>query len=84
MTITVLSIVFTHLSESVVSWAKFVMFVAHLGGNLSINLGELLGTYLGIFLTAPFLLLLVLLVLTLFVFFAALGALGAGAGRAAL
>ena len=50
MTITVLSIVFTDLRivVGVVFWAEFVMVVAVLGGNLSINLRELCGAYLGL------------------------------------
>ena len=72
MTITVLSIVFTDLSEvvTVVSWPKFIIVEAVLGGNLSINLRELSGAYLSLFLSAAlallFLILLLFFVLLLF------------------
>ena len=75
MTITVLSIVFTYLSEiiGVECWAKFVLVVAVLGGNLSINLRELGGTYLrSLFSAALALFFILLLFLILFTFFAAL------------
>ena len=76
MTITVLSIVFTYLSEiiGVECWAKFVLVVAVLGGNLSINLRELGGAYLGFLIAfaALALLFILFLFLILLTFFAAL------------
>ena len=76
MTITVLSIVFTDLSVvvGVVCWAKFVMVEAVLGGNLSINLRELGGAYLGLLIAfaALALLFVLFLFLILLTFFAAL------------
>jgi len=74
MTITVLSIVFTDLSEvvTVVSWPKFIIVEAVLGGNLSINLRELSGAYLSPFLSAALLFLILLLFFILLFIFAAL------------
>ena len=76
MTITVLSIVFTDLRivVGVVFWAEFVMVVAVLGGNLSINLRELCGAYLGLLIAfaALALLFILFLFLILLTFFAAL------------
>ena len=77
------------MSLSIVDRAEIAIVVAHLRGNLSINLGELVGTYLGLIISALVLvplvlvlpvLVLVFLVLLLFVALAALAALGAGAG----
>ena len=70
------------MSLSILGRAKIVIVVAHLRGNLSINLGELGGTHLGIPFSALFFVLLFLilplLILLLFVFFAAPGTIGAG------
>ena len=61
------------MSLGIVGRAEIANVVAQLGGNLSINLGELGGTYLGsLFSAALALFFILLLFLILFTFFAAL------------
>ena len=61
------------MSLSIVDRAEIAIVVAHLRGNLSINLGELGGTYLGLIISAlvlvlPVLVLLVLILVLVLVF----------------
>ena len=60
------------MSLGVVGGAEIAIVVAQLGGNLSINLRELSGTYLGLFVSAALLFLILLLFFILLIFFAAL------------
>ena len=60
------------MSLGVVGGAEIAIVVAQLGGNLSINLRELSGTYLGLALSAALLFLILLLFFILLIFFAAL------------